>query len=234
MPGGGKRDCEACAFRNGSFFPGLKDEHWRRLLSLRTRRNYGRNNILFYEKNPPLGLFLLCRGRVKIVRSDCGSRQQIVRFISAPDLVGVRSLVAGEPYKATAVVMEDSVLCLIPAGAFWRFVRASPAASLALARRLAQQLGAAEETMTDIALHRLRERLAKYLIRQWARRQAGQSWVVIKESRYEIADSLGSSLEAICRALADFRQRGWIELQGQRLRILNESRLQAVAHMSAS
>lgn len=220
--------CANCPFRASSLFGPLPDEEWRRFLALRIRHDHQRDNILFYDGNPPTGLFFLCRGRVKIVRSNCGNRQQIVRILSAPDFVGLRALLASAPYAGQAVVMQDSRLCLVPAAAFWRFVRGSPHAALALARRLAGQLGEAETMLTSLSLRKVRERVAAALLEHWARRAA--QWAMMPESRHELAETLGTSVQAVCRAFAEFQSRGWVDVQGRRLRVRDEARLRAIAY----
>lgn len=225
-------NCMRCPMRANPLLAHIDDAEWKLFLADRTRHVYQRNNILFYDHNRPLGLYFLCRGRVNILRSDCGKRQQIVRPAHAPDFVGLRALVAGGVYKGTAVVAEDSVLCLVRAARFWRMLRKSPEAALLLAQRFAAELGEAEDKITDLALHSIRERLAKYLLTRWARRPKGQTCAPLTESRVEIAESLGTTPEAVCRGLAEFRRGELIALEGPRLTVLNAARLQAVAHVN--
>jgi CRP/FNR family nitrogen fixation transcriptional regulator len=50
---------------------------------------------------------------------------------------------------------------------------------------------------------------------------------VLPVSRYDIADYLAVSVETVCRALTDLRQRGVIRLAGKRtIKILNRSALE--------
>lgn len=226
--------CADCALRRTPLLAHVSDEQWRLFLASRTRHAYRRDNILFYDQNRPLGVFFLCSGRVKILRSDCGRRQQIVRMIEGPGFVGLRGLAANDVYKGTAMVMEPSVLCMAGAEHFWRLVRDSPKALLALARRLANELGEAEDLAEDLALRSIRERLAGYLLRRWARRPAKPAprLVLLPESRVEIAERLGTTPEAVCRGLAEFRKRRWIELADKRLTVLDEARLAAVSRFS--
>lgn len=50
---------------------------------------------------------------------------------------------------------------------------------------------------------------------------------------HELGELLGTSPEAVCRGLAEFRKKGWISLEGRRLRILDEKRLRAVARVAS-
>lgn len=221
--------CATCPLRRDALLRHLDATGWKTFLAARTARFYRRNNVLFYEGNRPLGVFFLCAGRIKLVCGDCGRRQQIVRIMRAPDVVGLRSLIADEPYAATGVVMEDSRICQVEARRFLDFLRGSPDGALALARRFARDLGDAEALAAELSMHTVRERLAKFLLETWLHSRDGgrADRVLLNECRSEMAEILGTSLEAVCRGLAEFRAKGWIELDGQRLRVLEESRLRA-------
>lgn len=192
---------------------------------------YSRGNDLFYQGNEPFALFFLCSGRVKLVRAEGGGRHKIVRIVHAPDFLGERSLIAGEPYAATAEVMDEATVCLIDAARFRALWLERPELARVLARQLAAKLGEAEGHVADLALRTIRERLAKHLALQ--ARAAGNDGTAVElhESRQELAEMLGTSPEVVSRTLAELAARKLLVIDGRKVKVLDEARLRSVARL---
>jgi CRP-like cAMP-binding protein len=104
-----------------------------------------------------------------------------------------------------------------------------------MARRFADELGAAEDRMVDLALKTIRERLAKYLLALSDPDEDGRGVrVELEESRQETAEILGTTTEAICRTLAEFRSRRWISIKGPFVLIKDPERLRQLAGLPAA
>ncbi len=229
----GKDLCGICALHSLPALRGVSAESWADFRKLRATRLYSRGNILFYDGNPPAGMWFLCRGRVKIVKSDASHRLHISRVAQAPDLLGDRALIAGENYKGNGEVMEESRVCFLASAHFERLFLKNPAVCLALARRFAAELGEAEEKARDLALKTIRSRLAKHLLdalEEKLARKHPDLTINLDESRLELAEILGTSPEAVCRSLAEFRAKRMISTQGRSVRVLDEERLRQVAN----
>ncbi|MDE2491207.1 MAG: Crp/Fnr family transcriptional regulator [Elusimicrobia bacterium] len=194
---------------------------------------YARGNVLFYQGNEPFALFFLCSGRVKIVRADREGRRQIVRIIRAPDFIGERSLIARQPYSATAEVMEEADICVIDSAKFFRFWSDQPEFARFLAQRLAITLGDVQGLATDLALRTIRERLAKLIVRQSEVPPQSETVILPTESRQELAELLGTSPEVVCRTLKELSSSRLISVSGRRVRILDGARLRAAAWLPA-
>lgn len=191
---------------------------------------YSRGNILFYQGNEPFALFFICSGRVKLVRAEDGGRHQIVRVVRAPNFLGERSLVAGEPYAATAEVMDDARICVIDSARFFRDWADRPELARMMARQLAAKLGEAEAHATDLSMRTIRERLAKLFCEE-ADAAPERGRFDLQETRQEIAELLGTSPEVISRTIAELEDKDLVEVDGRRVRLLDASRLRRVARL---
>lgn len=193
---------------------------------------YSRGNVLFYQGNEPFALFFICSGRVKLVRAEDGGRHQIVRIIRAPNFLGERSLVAGEPYAATAEVMDDARICVIDSARFFRAWADRPELPRMIARQLAAKLGEAEAHATDLSMRTIRERLAKHFSEESTAASDGGRFV-LSETRQEIAELLGTSPEVISRTIAELEEKDLVEVDGRSVRVRDEKRLRRVARLPA-
>jgi CRP/FNR family transcriptional regulator len=158
-------------------------------------------------------------------------RQHIVRMMTGPDFLGERALLAGQPYAASAQVMEDSRVCAIDGASFRALWRGEPELSRMLAIYLARKLAAADEAACDLALLTIRELLSRLIVDRLG--PAGGDRVLFSESRQDLADILGTSAEVISRTLSELARRKILALDGRSVEILDGERLRAIAGLPA-
>lgn len=208
-------------------FAGVPDSVWEGFCSKRISNDYRKGNIIFYEGNRPFGMYFLCAGRVKIIRTDLGLHSSIPRVVEAPDLLGERSFLAGESYLGTGEALEDCRICFIDGAYFEKLFLGNPQVCRALLRRVAAGLGRAEEHLLDLGFKTVRGRLAKYIVERTAGN--GSHAVELPESRGDLAKMLGTSPEVLCRLLAEFRTKGLIAVSGRKVTAKDKTRLEMVS-----
>ena len=187
---------------------------------------YHRGDVIFYQGNAPASVYFLCTGSVKLVRDARMGRQHILRMMTGPDFLGERALLAGQPYAASAQVMEDSRVCAIDAQSFRALWRAEPELPRMLAIYLSRKLAEADEAACDLALRTIRELLARLVVDRFD--ASGAELVQFSESRQDIADILGTSAEVISRTLSEFERKKLVAREGRSLRILDKERLRII------
>lgn len=210
----------------------VTQKEWGRFLELAPVHTYRPGNILFYQGNPSLGLHFITGGRVKLMKEDRAGRCQIVRIVSGPDLLGDRAFFAERPYMCTGVVMEESSISFLRPNHFWDIFGKNPDTLRLLTQRFAVELGRAEDYMHCIAVCTINARMATRLLKA-AKKQAPargpKGEFVLTETRMELAQVLGTTPEAVSRALAKLSAKGLIAVTGRRVRVLNEERLRLAA-----
>lgn len=223
--------CRSCSIKGLPLFRRISAEKWGRFLRLKNDNTYQRGNIIFYQSNRPLGLHFICEGRIKLVKQDDSGRVQIVRMVEAPDLLGDRAFFADKPYACTGEAMAESRLCFLEARHFWDLFGADPPALRLLLRRFADELGRAHDAMHCLTVCTVKQRVAKHLLSLGGTAPAAtrRRGFVLDNSRTELAELLGTIPEAISRTIGEFSSAGWVEIQGRRVRILEESVLRRVA-----
>ena len=103
-----KPNCEMCPVRTKGVFCDLTKDELREIMKERTANTYRKHSIIFYEGNPSMGLFGIWSGKVKIFNHGVDGHLQISRLGKPGDLLGYRAMLAGEPYSATAEVIEET------------------------------------------------------------------------------------------------------------------------------
>lgn len=216
-----------CPMLKMPIFSGISDAVWEGFCKKRISNDYRAGNIIFYEGNQPFGMYFLCSGRVKIVRTDTGLHSSIPRVVEAPDMLGERSFLAGEPYLGSGEALGECRICFIDGAYFEKYFLENPKVCRAILRRVAMELGRAEGQMLDLGFKTVRGRLAKYIVEKSGAKSA--SGFEFPEKRGDLAKILGTSPEVLCRLLAEFRKKGWIVIDGRDVAVKDKARLEQVA-----
>lgn len=226
-----KTVCQSCPIQGLSAFRHISAGRWERFLRFKTANTYRRGNTIFYQGNRPLGLHFICEGRVKLVKQDASGRTQIVRVVGAPDLLGDRAFFADKAYACAGEAMGDSRICFLEARRFWELFGAEPHALRLLLRKFAEELGRAHDAMHCLTMCTVKQRVAKHLLsrRRPSAAATDQRGFILEDSRTELAEFLGTTLEAVSRTLGEFSSAGWIEIEGRRVKILEAAILRRAA-----
>lgn len=224
--------CCAPDFKRWAGSGGLPPKSMVRLSSVWRPVQYAPGNAVFYQDHEPLGIYFLRSGSVKLVRSEGTGRRRIIRVISGPNVLGDRALIAGQAYAATGWALDDACICIIEAARFRELWNSDPELSRFFARLLAVRLGVADEVGTDLALRTIRERVAKLIAKLSASSSDSRATVTLRMSRQDVAEVMGTSPEAVCRAFAELSAKKIICAEGRLVRVLDHERLRAAAGLT--
>jgi len=101
------------------------------------KKVYAENAVVFEEKAPGDGLYIVAIGAVKIVKNiDAGNRRALAGFIEG-DFFGEMALLDGKPRSAGAVTTRPSVLFRISVEHFNQLMHSAPFAALKIVSQIA-------------------------------------------------------------------------------------------------
>jgi CRP-like cAMP-binding protein len=187
---------------------------------------YKRNAIVYEEGSRINGFYLVCRGIIKIFKTGFDGKDQIIRFAKPGDIMGFRSTITGELACTTTKAIEDAEILYIPGELVKSFVHSNGNFAMDLLVIACNELGEANDYITDIAQKTVRERLAEVLIQlKWTFDLDRDNFLQISLTREELANIVGTATESVIRLLSEFKQDNLIELHGRRIKILEEAKL---------
>jgi CRP/FNR family transcriptional regulator, polysaccharide utilization system transcription regulator len=225
-------NCDWCAFKKNCFYELISDKESKRAWrEMRLANRFRSGEVVFYEGEQPRGLFVVCKGKVKIHKSSRTGQQLITRIESPGDLLGHVSMLAQGPYTSTAEALEESVVSVIDEKSFVDFLARFPQSSLALLRALAHDVRRGENKARDIAFKPARGRLADSLLRMM--QPAKPRPIVAGLKRKDLAEMSGLTIETTVRLLKDFEKRGVLKKKEKDLVVLNEEHLRTLAGSAA-
>ncbi len=183
---------------------------------------YKRGNIIYQERNRISGVYCISQGVVKLYKTGIDGREQIIRFAQKGEIIGYRSILSQELACTTAKVIEDAVLCFVPANLFFNLIKENSDFSMQIMKLSLKELGEANKFIIDIAQKTVRERLAEVLILlKDTFLLDNEKYLQVSLTREELANLVGTATESVIRLLSEFKSDKYIELNGRRIKILN-------------
>jgi CRP-like cAMP-binding protein len=191
-----------------------------------------KGNIIYHERNRISGIYCVNKGIVKLYKTGIDGREKIIRFAQAGEIIGFRSILSQELADTTAKVIEDAVLCFIPANLFIDLVKENNEFSMEVLKVSLKELGEANKFIIDIAQKTVRERLAEILVLLRDTFDLDeQNYLKVSLTREELANLVGTATESVIRLLSEFKTDKYIELNGRKIRILKLDSLKKLARI---
>ncbi len=182
---------------------------------------YPNRTVLFRQGEIPLGVFILRRGAVKLSITSSKGRAVILRIAGPGEMLGLSSVLTGEPCIATAEALEDSEVAYVDRDQFLLVLMSNPEAALSVALHACSNYKNACRQISLLALCRsASERLAQFLL-NWSTtkvfRDAQPGWLGLTHE--EISQVAGTTRETVTRTLMDLQERLGLLFAASRLAI---------------
>lgn len=227
-----RTNCRAGSPASESFFHNLSASAIKALDGIKFTSGYPKGAVLFAEQDAPRGVFILCKGRVKLSMTSSEGKSVILRIAGPGEVLGLHAVVSNQPYHASAETLEPCELVFVRREDFVRFLRENPEAALRAAQQLSQNYHIACEQVRSIGLaHSAMGKLAGFLL-LWATK--GQptkqgTRVLLTLTHEEIGQMIGLSRETVTRTMGDFKRRQFVASKGAIVVIQNKSALEQFA-----
>ncbi len=226
-------NCEWCPHQKNCLYNLLGTKQAKRVWrQMRVANAFSSGEVVFHEGTQPLGVYVVCTGKVKISKSSRQGQELITRIESPGDLLGHVTLLAKEgPYSSTASAMQPSIVSMVDERTFFNFLLKFPYAALGLLGALAQDVRRGENKARDIAYKPARGRLADTLMRLM--RPGKPHPVVSGAKRRDLADMSGLTVETVVRTIKSFEEKGLVRKKEKDLIVLDPEGLKRLSGLRA-
>jgi CRP-like cAMP-binding protein len=208
----------------GAFLPALNAKAQADLEALGRHRKFPKGAVLFAEGQTSDRVMVVLSGRVKVSYLTEDGKEVVLGLAGPGELLGEMSFLDGDPHSASNTALDQVETLVVTASDFQAYLGEHPAAAMALLRLLSRRLRESDQMRVESAAHDSVGRVARRLI-ELAERfgQHGEDNVKIslQLSQEEMAGWIGSSREAVNKALSMLRALGWIETQRRGVTILD-------------
>jgi CRP/FNR family transcriptional regulator, cyclic AMP receptor protein len=185
-----------------------------------------RFTILYSAGSPADSVFFLESGIVKIIKRGPENKEVLLTLVKAGEIFGEDALLVGGPRQASAEVVQEGSVYIIPKDLFGNFCNAKPEVWRMLAGLLARREQGLEQKIEMLLLRDVEQRILLYLAdlaeaMGVAEEDGGHS---VQFSQGEIASLVGATRETTSSTLNSLARRGLVSL-GRRKMIIADPRM---------
>ncbi len=195
----------------------------------RRKKAFKKKETIFREGDYANYLYFIASGKVKCAKTDDYGKDLVTDIFNEGEFVGYMGLLEGEDHIETATALEDCVLSVIPRNDFLSLIQKNRDVATTFIRMLANNVKEKEERLLQLAYSPVRERVAYTLLNLHnqfnAQAETNQG---IRFSREDLASIVGTATESLIRQLSDFKEEGFIKVQGREIVVVDPEGLRQV------
>ncbi|BDR54258.1 Crp/Fnr family transcriptional regulator [Bombiscardovia apis] len=190
-----------------------------------------KGSTIFRQGDTDHRMYLLERGRVKLVRQSPDHRVQLLSIHGRGEIMGEIPVFDpnGGPRTASAVVMvNDSQVAALEREDLFAWLNHHPRVAVDMLQVLANRMRTNNERISDLVFMDVPARLAKTLIDLATRfGEPFEKGLMVPHdlTQEELAQLVGASRETVNKALMDFSNRKWISRKGRTIIIYHPGAL---------
>jgi CRP/FNR family transcriptional regulator, cyclic AMP receptor protein len=225
--------CITCKLRADRIFCDLPASALQTFENIKYATAYPQGAVLFVEGQMPRGIFVLCKGSVKLSINSPSGRTMIVKLAEPGEVLGLSATISGKPYEVTAETVDPCQINFVKRDDFLRFLKEDVEACFKVAEQLSEKYHNACKEAGALGLsHSAAEKLAKLLL-EWSSKNGEaakpEPRLRIRLTHEEIAQMIGTSRETVTRLFAELKKRQIVQSKGSTLVIRNTTALRELA-----
>jgi CRP/FNR family transcriptional regulator len=213
-------------------FAGLREEDLKRIRGIALLKRVGRKEVLFSDGEQAKGFYVILSGKVKLYKISQEGKEQILHMVSAPEAFAEAALFHEGSYPAFAEAIVDSQLLFFPKRDFIHLIERNPQLSINMIVSLSHFLRKFASLIEELSLKEVSSRVAKYLLDlslKAAKDRKNLKEVDLDLSKTQLASKLGTVSETLSRTLSKMKAKGVIDVNQNKILILNRELLEEMA-----
>jgi CRP/FNR family transcriptional regulator, cyclic AMP receptor protein len=227
-------NCTTCTLRKDGYFCQIETTARSAFDRVKFPSSYPAGAVLFVEGQAPRGVYMLCKGRVKLTMASIEGKTVIVRIAEAGELLGVHSSISNQPFELTAETLEPCQVNFVRREDFSKLMHDNRDLCMSVVAQMGNYYHGACQQIRYLGLtHSATEKLARFLLKAAANGQETKQGIrfSLNLTHEEIAQVVNVSRETVTRALTELRNKDLISTKGPSVVILNKSALETLATM---
>ena len=213
--------------KKSSIFKVLIDEHLHYISSSFKEQSFSNNEYIFMQGDPSDFLYLVAKGRVKMLKHSEKGKDVILEIKSPGELFCCSAVLDERPFPESAQAMDDGSVIKIRREKLLDIMERYPDLKVEIARYSGEKLKEAHEMLKSIATEKAEGRIASILLKFSETGGYSDSEFVkisVSLTRQEIADMVGTTVETCIRTISKFQKEGMVKLDSHNL-LVNRSLL---------
>lgn len=216
--------CLNCKSRQHSVFKNVDSETLNSLSDFKVLNSYTKKEIMFEKDKLVEGFFCVKKGLVRTLRNSKNGKEQTFDLATEGKWIGFRDMISNEKYSQTAICLENTEACFIKLDSYEKLLKDSYSFQREMTIYLAKEWKKTEDKVYSLGIKQTHERLAELLI-TFSSGENSNDKIELRLTREVMASCIGTNTETLIRALSDFKDRNWIEIEKNKIHILDKKAL---------
>ncbi len=192
--------------------------------------NHG--GFFFHQGERATSLYVLVDGQVRLSQIAEDGRQVIFHYFAPGEAIGVVVVLAGVVYPVSAEAMTDTIALGWDRQTAQALMEQYPQMAINGMELVAHRFWELQSRYRELATERVEQRLARAILRLAAytsEHNGRREETVLRLSRQDLAEMTGTTLYSVSRICRSWQDRGILGTARERITILNEADLVAIA-----
>ena len=208
-----------------SSFTNLSADNLKKISAAAIYKTIPTGEIILHEGDEAQSAYFVLSGKVEVFRLALSGREQVLVLLSAGQGFNTAPFFLEEKHNPASVrALEQTTVMAIPSMQFLSLLNELPDFNWIVMRDYSQRLKQLTNKVEDLGLYSVRARLVRFLLEQ-----ADQKEFTSRYTQDEIARHVGTVRDVVGRSLRTLEQEGLIQIQRQRIRLLDRQRLEKIA-----
>ena len=181
------------------------------------------------QDDPLDRVFFIHSGKIKIFKTDYSGREQIISVFEPGDLFPLAGFFRKGTFPASAEVLEDSKLIVIPIDQFEQILLSNPDICIKLFKVLGEKIIDLQNRLESQMLHNTYEQIIMLLVRLCKSNGVkvnGKYKLTTHFTNRELASMIGTTRETISRTITQLKKKNYIVLDEDGLYLIDRESLQ--------
>ncbi len=176
--------------------------------------------VAVWEGEPCGAVYFVVHGLMRTRRMTLNGREHVLSYLSAGTCFNLVPALDGKPNPLTVDAVTPTTLYSVACADCRSILAKNPEMAHALLEHLAGEVRALSDMVESLALHTVRERLARFLLDLVSGKAPPRAW-----TQEEVAAHIGTVREMVGRTMRDLTQEGIIRRERGRIVVLDPERL---------
>lgn len=219
--------CEQCIIRKFNSLRAMSKEELKKVSDTKSTKVIKKGESIFEEGDKLGGVYCVRDGVSKLSKLSSNGKDQIVKLAAKGEVLGQRSVIAEETANLSAVAVNDMEVCFIPKEVIINSLHKNPDFTFEVLRHMAHDLREADDVIVNMSQKTVKQRIAEaflYLKKNYGEDEEG--FLLLKLSREDIANVVGTATESCIRIISEFKKNGYLKTKGKKIGITDHKKLQ--------
>jgi CRP/FNR family transcriptional regulator, polysaccharide utilization system transcription regulator len=219
-------DCKNC-FSRSSLFKALTESELDCLNESRIEVGFKSGEILYKQGAPLTHLVIIHSGIGKKYFEGAGGRNLVLTFTKPLEVNGGIGIFINDRHYSSLMAVTDCQACFIEIKAFKSILKSNPEFMSEYLRQHSLRIAHLYNKLTVLTQKNMEGRMADSII--FLEDDIFKNGEIEHVSKHDLAELTAMTKESAIRVLKVFKEEGHIEIDKQRIKILNKKALQQIA-----